>query len=336
MRQMRQHVCCSLVVPLYNERETLLRLYAGIRDAMEAVGESFECILVDDGSSDGSLADLREIAQVDSRVVVVALRQNSGKSAALRAGFSVACGDFIVTMDGDLQHDPADIPRFLEKLKEGFDVVCGWRLHRTESWLRQIATRCANWVLAWCTGVRIRDFGSGFKAYRCDYVKGLPVYGELPWLIPALAMRRGAGICEIPITTLQRRYGRSKYSIVRKLPVFFDLLTVSFLRRYIPRPLHFFGTAGIGAILIGGTLGVWMLLGNLLYGMQVMPEHGPLLIFASLLILGGVQLLTVGLLGEMQVRHYFQITGRGSPYEVESVIPAAIKDETFSEGSSPR
>ena len=321
----------SVIVPLWNERENITPLYGRLKETLDSVGHTFECVFVDDGSTDGSFPLLQEIAQVDSRVTVVALRHNAGKSVALGAGFNAARGDYVITMDGDLQHDAADIPRFIEKLEEGFDIVCGWRNQHEGSWLQRVATRCANWVLGKLTGVRIRDWGGGFKAYKRQLVSEVPIYGELQRLIPVLALRRGAKICEVPITTSPREYGVSKYGMASKLPVFFDLLTVRFLLRYLSRPLHFFGTAGVFAIFGGGVLGIWMLLWKLLYGVRLMTDHGPLLIFSAVLILAGVQLLALGLLAEMQVRHYYQSRGRHTPYDVACVIRAQRNEEEVSD-----
>ena len=296
----------SIAIPLYNERDSIMPLYQRLKEAMESVGKPFECVFVDDGSTDDSLALLREIALVDSRITVVGLRQNAGKSQALSAAFSVARGDYIVTMDGDLQHDPADIPRFVEKLEEGYDIVCGRRVRRSEGAIQRISNRFANWVLARLTGLHIHDWGGGFKAYRRTLVSDVPIYGELQRLIPVLALRRGARVCEIPITIAPREHGVSKYGVIRKLPVFFDLLTVRFLLRYLSRPLHFFGTAGFLGIFAGSAIGLWLLVDRVIYGVHIMGEHGPLMIFAAVLIVSGVQLLALGLLAEIHVRYHFE------------------------------
>ncbi|HEY6971663.1 MAG TPA: glycosyltransferase family 2 protein, partial [Candidatus Angelobacter sp.] len=259
---------------------------------------------------DGSLSLLQEIALLDCRVTVVGLRQNAGKSAALSAGFSVARGDFIITLDGDLQHDPADIPRFIEKLEEGYDIVCGCRTRRSEGWLQRLSTRCANFVLGALTGIHIHDWGGGFKAYKRALVSDFPIYGELQRLIPVLALKRDTRVCEVPITTLPRAHGSSKYGVVRKLPVFFDLITVRFLLGYLSRPLHFFGTAGFLGMFAGSVLGLWLLIDRVVYGVHIMAEHGPLLIFAAVLIVSGGQLLALGLLAEMQVRYHHEDRSR--------------------------
>jgi len=206
MSEVRENVRHSIVVPLYNERENIVQLYEQLKETMELLGDSFELVFVDDGSTDDSAGLLRDIALQDGRVTVITLPRNSGKSAALGAGFEVALGDNIVTMDGDLQHHSSDIPRFVEKLREGFDIVCGQRLQRSEdSWMQRMSNRAANWMTAKLSGVRIHDFGSGFKAYKREFVAQLPVYGEMQRLIPILALRQGCRICEIPITIAPER-----------------------------------------------------------------------------------------------------------------------------------
>ena len=219
---------------------------------MEQVGESFELVLVDDGSSDKTYKLLEEIAAVDSRVLVVKLRRNFGQTSALAAGFDHASGDFILAMDGDLQHDPNEIPNFLEKLEEGYDVVSGWRKERIDNFvMRRIPSRCANWLMAKLSGVDIHDFGTTFKAYRHEVIQNIPLYGEMHRFIPALASWYGASICEIPIKNVHRERGKSHYGIGRTFRVFFDLLTIRFLLKYMSRPLHFFGSFGALGILAG-------------------------------------------------------------------------------------
>lgn len=306
----------SIVVPLFNEKDNILPLYHALCETMDALGASFEIVLVDDGSKDGSDAVLRELALQDGRVTVVSLRKNAGKSSALSAGFNVALGDFIVTMDGDLQHDPADIPLFTQKLEEGFDIVCGWRQHRTEgSKIGRFLGRIANWTIAKLSGVPIHDFGGGFKAYRRDLVSQVPLYGELQRFIPLFAFQRGCTICEVPLTVRNRERGTSKYGFSSKIPFLFDLLTVRFLLKYLSRPMHFFGTAGLIAGLSGGIIALGLLV-RLLSGVHVFSEHGPLLIFAAVLIVCGVQLFAVGLVAEMLVRHFHERNSVDSIYRV--------------------
>jgi hypothetical protein len=307
----------SVVVPLYNERANILQLYEALRDTLEALGSPFECVLVDDGSTDESAHLLQGLASEDSRIVVVTLPWNSGKSAALRAAFDVARGDYIVTMDGDLQHSASDIPRFVENLEAGNDIVCGRRMEHTEiSWPQQVANRAANWALAKLSGVPIHDFGSGYKAYRRELIVQLPLYGELQRLIPIMALRRGRRICEIPIVVAPRKSGVSKYGLLQKLPFLFDLITVRFLTSYMSRPMHFFGTAGIAASFVGVGIAAWLMIETLLQHTVVFQEHGPMMFFATVLILAGIQLFAIGLLAEMQVRHYHDRLSGHPPYTV--------------------
>jgi glycosyltransferase involved in cell wall biosynthesis len=317
----------SIVVPFHNEQDNATELYDRLKAVMEAVGEPFELVFVDDGSSDATFGLLRDIASVDSRVVVVKLRRNFGQTSALAAGFNHASGEYVIAMDGDLQHEPTDIPRFLAKLDEGYDIVSGWRQARPESLvLRRIPSRCANWLMAKLSDVDIHDFGTTFKAYRRDILDQVPLYGELHRFIPALASWQGASICEVPITCGERVAGASHYGISRTFRVFFDLMTIRFLLRYLSRPLHFFGTAGMSGIFVGGVVGLWLAISKMIWHTDTMAEHGPLMIFAVVLILGGVQLLGLGLLGELLVRHHYQPEQR-KPYSVDRVVRSATAEE---------
>lgn len=321
----------SIVVPLHNEQENVTGLYARLKAVMEAQGEPFEIVVVDDGSSDGTFPLLREIAAVDSRVVVVRLRRNFGQTSALAAGFDHARGDYVIAMDGDLQHDPADIPLFLEKIAEGYDIVSGWRKVRLDNlWLRRIPSRVANWLMARLSGVDIHDFGTTFKAYRRDVLEQVPLYGEMHRFIPALASWHGASICEVPIRNVNRERGNSHYGISRTFRVFFDLITIRFLLRYLSRPLHFFGGVGMLSILAGSGVALWLFAEKFLHHSDIMTDHGPLMLFAAVLLLAGLNLLAVGLLGEMQVRHYHE-PARRAPYSVDKVLRAQGEESTVSD-----
>jgi glycosyltransferase involved in cell wall biosynthesis len=321
----------SIVVPLHNEQENVTDLYDRLKAVMEAHAESFELVLVDDGSTDNTFNLLREIAAVDSRVTVVKLRRNFGQTAGLAAGFDHARGEYIIAMDGDLQHDPADIPIFLEKIAEGYDIVSGWRKQRIDNlWLRRIPSRCANWLMAKLSGVDIHDFGTTFKAYRREILEQVPLYGELHRFIPALASWHGASIIEVPIRNVNRERGASHYGLSRTFRVFFDLITIRFLLRYLSRPLHFFGGLGMLSILGGFSVAGWLLSEKLLNHSDVMTQHGPLLVFGAVLLLAGLNLLAVGLLGEMQVRHYHEPSQR-APYSVERLLRAQSEESTISE-----
>jgi glycosyltransferase involved in cell wall biosynthesis len=318
----------SIVVPFHNEEENVTVLYARLKQVMEQVGESFELVLVDDGSSDRTCKLMGEIAAVDSRVLVIKLRRNFGQTSALAAGFDHATGEFILAMDGDLQHDPSEIPGFLEKLEEGYDVVSGWRKDRVDSFvMRRFPSRCANWLMAKLSGVNIHDFGTTFKAYRREVIQSIPLYGEMHRFIPALASWYGASICEISISNVPRARGKSHYGIGRTFGVFFDLLTIRFLLKYMNRPLHFFGGLGVLGILVGSCMAATLMGMKILNTqMDVMLQHAPMFVIASVLIVSGVQMLAIGLLGELGVRHFY--TGRQrTPYSIESMLCLRVTEK---------
>ena len=319
----------SIVVPFHNEEENVTTLYDRVKLVMEQVGQPFEMVFVDDGSRDRTYRLLEEIAAVDSRVLVIKLRRNFGQTSALAAGFDHAQGDFLISMDGDLQHDPEEIPNFLARLEEGYDVVSGWRANRGDNLLfRRIPSRCANWLMARISGVDIHDFGTTFKAYRREVIHNIPLYGEMHRFIPALASWYGASICEIPISNPQRQYGQSHYGLSRTVGVFFDLLTIRFLLRYMTRPLHFFGLIGTLGIGAGGALSLWLLALKVLTGEPVMRAHGPIFVIAAVLILAGIQMLGIGLLGELEVRHFHTSTQR-APYAIDRIVRLRPSEESL-------
>jgi len=318
----------SIVVPFHNEEDNVTVLYARLKQVMEQVGDNFELVLVDDGSSDRTYKLLEEIAAVDSRVMVVKLRRNFGQTSALAAGFDHASGEYILAMDGDLQHDPNEIPNFLEKLEEGYDVVSGWRKERIDNFvMRRIPSRCANWLMAKLSGVDIHDFGTTFKAYRHEVIQNIPLYGEMHRFIPALASWYGASICEIPIKNVHRERGKSHYGIGRTFRVFFDLLTIRFLLKYMSRPLHFFGSLGALGMVAGSFISALLLGMKIVHPHQnVMDVHGPLFVIAGVLILAGIQMLAIGLLGELQVRH-FHTSQQRAPYAIDRIVRLRTPEE---------
>ena len=319
----------SIVVPFHNEEENVTTLYDRVKLVMEHVGDSFELVFVEDGSRDRTYRLLEEIAAVDSRVLVVKLRRNFGQTSALAAGFDHAQGGFVLAMDGDLQHDPDEIPNFLAKLEEGYDVVSGWRSQRGDNMLlRRIPSRAANWLMARLSGVSIHDFGTTFKAYRREVIQSIPLYGEMHRFIPALASWYGASICEIPISNPQRVYGKSHYGLSRTIRVFFDLMTIRFLLRYMTRPLHFFGSIGALGMLLGSALAAWLLVLKLATGQHVMEAHGPIFVVAGVLLLAGIQMMGIGLLGELQVRHFHTAAHR-APYAVERILRLRSSEESM-------
>ena len=310
----------SIVVPFHNEEPNVIEMYGRLHAVMEAVGRHHQFVFVDDGSTDLTHKLLKEVALIDPHVTVVKLRRNFGQTGALAAGFAQSTGDYVIAMDGDLQHDPAEIPAFLEKLEEGYDIVSGWRSHRIDNLLlRKIPSRCANWLMAKLSGVNIHDFGTTFKGYRGDLLRQLPLYGEMHRFIPAIASFYGASICEIPIQNKQRKHGDSHYNISRTFRVFFDLMTIRFLLRYMSRPLHFFGRLGAINMGLGSAIALWLLIWKLVSGIDVIQQHGLLLVFSALLILVGLHLIALGLLGELQVWQYFNRSER-RPYAISNVV----------------
>ena len=272
---------------------------------MECQSQDFEFIFVDDGSTDRTFALLTEIANLDERVTVVQLRRNYGQTEALVAGFDQVTGEYIIAMDGDLQHNPEDIPRLIEKLEEGYDVVCGTRVARPGDSVikKQIPSRIANWVMAKASGVDIKDFGGGFKGFRTALIREMPLYGDMHRFIPAMASAYGARIVEVPIEISQRKHGASHYGIGRLIPVFFDLLTIPFLLRYASRPMHFFGKLGFLGLMGSFLIALYLLVDWLVFGVNLMNVHGPLMLFAIAMMIGALQLICLGFVGEMMARN---------------------------------
>jgi glycosyltransferase involved in cell wall biosynthesis len=300
----------SIVVPIHNEEPSILPLYDRLIAVLEPLNKPFEIIFVDDASADRSFDLLANLAETDPRMKVIRLRRNFGQTAALSAGFDEAQGSVIVSLDGDLQHDPEDIPALLAKIDEGYDIASGWRKDRVDNALtRRIPSRIANWMMARMSGVKLRDFGTTFKAYRAEVIKEINLYGELHRFIPALASFYGARIAEVPIRNVPRPHGASHYGIGRTFNVLFDILTIKFLLKYFTRPMHFFGRLG----LLGLTLGT-VILGGLailkFWGHGMIQDHAALAVAGALLLLGGLMMFTTGLLGEVLMRTYFESQGR--------------------------
>jgi glycosyltransferase involved in cell wall biosynthesis len=311
----------SIVVPFHNEEQSARELHARLAQVMAGRYEPVEFVFVDDHSTDATPRLLAEIVARDPRVRVIRLRRNYGQTAALAAGFDYATGEIVIAMDGDLQHDPSDIPAMLDAMEQtGCDLVSGWRKKRVDNfWLRRLPSRTANWMMAKLSGVPIHDFGTTFKVYRRDVIKEIPLYGELHRFIPALASWHGAKVVEVPIRNIERPRGQSHYGISRTARVLFDLITIRFLLRYLTRPLHFFGPAGMAGLAGGTGLLSWLLVDKLVYGTHLFLEHGPLLLLGMMLMLFGVQLLAIGLLGELVMRTHFE-AHRQPVYRVERVL----------------
>src|SRR5574337_1292059 len=307
----------SIIIPFYNEEENVRSLHDQIIAALGGLGRPYEVVAVDDGSTDRTLAVLEVIVKDDPRWSVVVLRRNFGQTAALSAGFDHAAGDVIVTLDGDLQNDPADIPRLLELIQD-YDVVSGWRADRKDPFLsRRLPSMLANWLISVTTGIRLHDYGCTLKAYRRVVVDNLRLYGELHRFIPAIASWMGIAIAEVKTNHRPRRFGRSKYSIVRTVRVLLDLIAVKFLLRFSTSPIQIFGGLGLAVGTIGGGLLLYLAGLKLLMGLPI--GGRPLLLLAILLLILGVQLVGMGLLGEMVARVYHE-TQRKPIYMVQRTI----------------
>lgn len=308
----------SAVVPIYNEVESIPALIETIATAFQDNGIPYEILCVDDGSKDGSTELLRQLAQERLDLRAVLLRRNYGQTAAMAAGFNNARGEVIVTLDGDLQNDPADIPLLLAKLDEGYDLVSGWRKDRQDAMMtRLIPSRIANWLIRKVTEVRIHDYGCSLKAYRAELVRDMNLYGELHRFLPALAFIEGARIAEMPVRHHARRYGQSKYGLGRTLRVLMDLATIFFMKKFLTRPMHVFGLFGLFSMLLGILLGLYLTFLKLGLGETI--GDRPLLILAVVLFLTGVHLFSFGLLAELSMRTYHESQNRPI-YRVREVV----------------
>lgn len=301
----------SIVVPIHNEEPAILPLYDRLTSVLESLQKPYEIIFIDDASTDRSFDLLANLVETDNRLKVIRLRRNFGQTAALSAGFDEAQGQIIISLDGDLQHDPEDIPALLEKVEQGWDIASGWRKDRLDNAItRKIPSRIANWLMAKASGVELRDFGTTFKAYRAEVLKDINLYGELHRFIPALASFYGARIVEVPIRNSPRASGASHYGLGRTFRVFFDILTVRFLLRYFTRPMHFFGSIGLFGFGIGGLIMAYLAIYKIFWGPDLIAEHGPLMLGGALLVITGVMMFCTGLLGEVLIRTYFESQGR--------------------------
>ena len=308
----------SIVVPVYNEEENIPSLYEQLTSVLEPLELDYEIICVDDGSRDRSFVLLSELAERDPRVKVIRFRRNFGQTAGFSAGFDYAQGDIVVTIDADLQNDPQGIPLLLDKMAEGYDLVSGWRADRQDPFLsRRLPSMIANWLITETTGVQVHDRGCSLRAHRREVVKQMRLYGELHRFIPDMASWVGVTMAEVPVIHRPRRFGKSKYGITRTFRVLLDLITVRFLLSYSTRPIHVFGSLGIVAGLVGVGLGIYLTVLKLFTGVSI--GNRPLLMLAVLLVLVGVQMVAMGLLGELIVRTYHESQGKPI-YTVREVV----------------
>ena len=295
----------SVVLPVYNEQDNIVELHAEITAALDTMGLKSEVIYVDDGSSDETLIRLKKLHQADDRIVVVEFRRNFGQTAAMSAGFDFARGKVIVTMDADRQNDPADIPKLIEKIDEGYDLVSGWRFDRKDGyWLRLFPSKIANKLISYITHVNLHDYGCSLKAFRFDVAKQISLYGEMHRFIPAIASWIGVNIAEVKVNHRARTAGESKYGISRTFRVILDLITVKFLLSYSSKPLQFFGSIGMASSALGVFIGFYLTIQKFMYDQAI--SDRPLLLLCILLVFIGLQFITVGLLAELMTRTYHE------------------------------
>lgn len=325
----------SVVIPVFNERENLRQLHVELGEAMARLGKTYEVIYIDDGSSDGSRDVLRRIHEEDPHVRLLIFRRNFGQTAAVAAGFGATHGDIVVTLDGDLQNDPADIPMLIAKLEEGYDLVSGWRRDRKDVFLhRRLPSLVANWFIRIATNVRVHDYGCMLKVYRGDIARSLRLYGEMHRFIPAIAGDMGARIAEVVVNHRPRVHGVSKYGLSRVVRVVLDLLTVKFLSVFSTRPIHVFGTFGVALCGVGGLLLTWLGGQRVFFGVPLASR--PIVLLAILLVVTGVQFVTLGLLGEMLARTYHESQGKPIYVLAEDLLARqdALRSDLSAEGES--
>mgnify|MGYP001810598291 CR=1 FL=1 len=295
----------SVIVPVYNEEENIQLLIDKILAVLKTIHKKSEVIIIDDGSNDRTVEILTKIAKEHNNLKGIVFRRNYGQTAAMSAGFNYAKGNMIVTLDGDLQNDPADIPLLIEKFQEGYDVVSGWRINRQDKLIsRKIPSMIANRIISHFTGVNLHDYGCSLKIYKAEIAKEIMLYGEMHRFIPALAAIEGARVAEVPVNHHPRIHGKSKYNILRTFKVILDLMTVVFWRKFITRPLHIFGRVGLASFTAGFLISLYLAFIKLVYGAQI--GNRPLLILGVLLILTGVQLVSTGIVAEVAIRTYYE------------------------------
>ena len=317
----KDHVHVSVVIPIFNEEENLPHLFQQLQEALDNLDCNGEVVLVDDGSSDKSYELMKEFPEKDQRFHVISLRRNFGQTAAFSAGFDYSQGDVIITMDGDLQNDPMDMPKLLEKMSEGYDIVSGWRFDRQDTYLtRKLPSQMANRLISRSTGVSLHDYGCSLKAYKRDVLQNTKLYGEMHRFIPALASQYGVRVAEVPVNHRARQFGQSKYGLGRIVRVVLDLLTVKFLLDYATKPMQIFGLMGLGSFGLGIVLSAYLTIMRQFFNTPLADR--PLLLLAVLLIVVGVQLLIMGLLGELVIRTY---------HETQDKPIYSIREHSFSD-----
>lgn len=307
----------SVVVPLYNEEASVPELHRRLVETLDSLGAPYELIYIDDGSRDQTLKTLLALPDPEDAVRIIKLWSNSGQTAGLAAGFDHCRGHIIISMDGDLQHDPREIPNFIRGIEEGYDIVSGWRENRVDPFItRKLPSRIANWCMARLSGIQLHDFGTTFKAYKAEVIRSVALYGQFHRFVPALVEGLTPKIKEIPIQSLPRQGGRSNYNLGRTFTVFFDLIRIHFLTRWLNRPLQIFGSLGFGLGTIGFLIALYLSILKFSTGISIMEYRAPLFLLSILLMLIGTQFLTMGLLGEIIVKLYYKLP-QSKVYTVE-------------------
>jgi glycosyltransferase involved in cell wall biosynthesis len=317
MSETLQKIDLSVIIPVLDEEENVVKLYDTLASVLSKLGKYYEIIFVDDGSTDKTAELLTNLN--DRHLTVIQLRRRFGQTAAMSAGFDYAHGEIIITMDGDLQNDPNDIPKMLEKIDEGYDLVSGWRKNRQDKFTTRVfPSRIANWLIGEITGVKLHDYGCCLKAYHRDIIKNLKLYGEMHRFIPALASWYGAKIVEIPVNHYPRKFGKSKYSLSRISRVILDLITVKFLLSFATKPLQIFGLIGLGSFSLGGLICGYLSYVKLVLGQNI--GSRPLLLLGVVLLMAGIQFITLGLLAEMIARTYYESQNKPI-YVIKKITP---------------
>jgi len=307
----------SIVIPVYNEEDNVWLLYDNLEPVLSKLGINYEVILVDDGSSDGTYNKLRQLHEKNNHFKIIKFRRNFGQTQAMRAGFDFASGSIIITLDADLQNDPEDIPKILEKMDEGYDIVSGWRKNRKDKVLRRFPSAIANKIISVLFGIRLHDYGCTLKAYRKEVLDNIELYGEMHRYIPAIASWMGVRVAEIPVNHRARKFGKAKYGISRTIRVILDIITIKFLLTYSKKPMQIFGLVGVFTSLVGLIATIYLIIERIFFNQPL--SSRPLFILTIFMIFIGIQLITMGLLGEIMMRTYHEGTGK-STYAIREIV----------------
>ena len=314
----QESVYLTVVIPVYNERENISYLYENLNKVLPTLDKDYEVILIDDGSTDGTFNELVKIHEQNSNYKIVKFRKNFGQTPAMSAGFDYANGEIIITLDADLQNDPQDIPLLIEKMNEGYDIVSGWRINRQDKAVsRKLPSKIANWLIAKLTGVRIHDYGCTLKAYSRDVVKNIELYGEMHRYIPAVASWMGISVAEVPVHHHSRKFGKSKYGISRTIRVILDIIILKYLLTYSQKPIQIFGLIGLFTGAVGGIITLYLIVMRLFFNEAL--SSRPLFTLSIFMIFIGVQLITMGILGELLMRTYHEASGKPT-YAIKQIL----------------